>query len=607
MSSGVTLDTSLRSIYDATCSLNSAVSRTLSTVGAYDVPYTRYVAIWGAAVPLKCVVIGQAPYDHAVFPSIASAFAFEGDVIPPSVRVIAHDISVNTGAHVGDVVSALKKGYLLITQGVLLVNERVHATDDIGGMKEGILQIDAICSVCVTSQRIHNDINGDVPYKLDIITLGRAGERMGKLLKQTLGGLNVSSSVLSSLHPAHYARKWGDAPYASNMTMENRKLSETLAKHLKVPNSVESTHLIDTMAFNRNARGDAEAVQNRELATIVDNYVNSITTMVHGRKDEWNDIQASLNNSVANVPDPVVAAAMSEVVTQICRSGRFMATIASDMDTISAQMQLRLNTLSGTVVSRAAVTQTGTAPTYGANMTPSTSQSSGMSSPAPRVGQVARVKAASRIVSASAPVVAAPAASNTSIDDTTPPSTPHSVATPAPLPTSTPTASPVVTPTASTNARRKVMPRTSATGTAAPPMTGAISTSSMGSLASSIDKLRLTTSVSGVTLPPSPAVSNTSVNVGKVAAPVVTARVTRKKAVKCTSSVVSAPGSVSAVPDVPPPVPSLPVNTNAPPSIMSHLDTSRRGVTATPRIKRVEALTTEQRAQYDDDSIWCVH
>ncbi|KAF8517778.1 hypothetical protein JB92DRAFT_2144391 [Gautieria morchelliformis] len=194
---------------------------------AFLYAYQRYLATWSLYLPLHTVVIGEAPYNRAIYQSTWAAFSYDeaksvmytNRSMPPSVAVLANDMHINTSLPFEDCVDIFRNSWKHISRGVVFINESVMTRDcsDVSILTQSELQ-----RIYLTRLLLASIERGQ--KKIHVMSLGRCADRLANTL---LSGLEHKSDVkvirIAACHPAAVFRRIGDydSPMTSRHVLDN--------------------------------------------------------------------------------------------------------------------------------------------------------------------------------------------------------------------------------------------------------------------------------------------------------------------------------------------------------------------------------------------------
>ena len=186
--------------------------------------YRRYVSTWSLYLPIRCVVIGEAPYNKAIYQSTWSAFSYDHSRtriytnrdMPPSVEVLASDMSITTGVPFESCFALFRDSWKLVSQGILFVNECVLTKEctDVSILVQSEMQRTYITRLLLDSiDRGQRTIH--------VMPLGRKADRLATCLISSLEHKQGVKVVrVAACHPAHVFRKNG--AYNNSLSMHHR-------------------------------------------------------------------------------------------------------------------------------------------------------------------------------------------------------------------------------------------------------------------------------------------------------------------------------------------------------------------------------------------------
>ena len=225
----------------------------------YALPYSNYVMSWDKAIPLNAIVMAQSPYPNAIFSDIASAMSYDESKCreimkreaPPTVSILANDLKIHTGMKKEDTTAIVKNGWILASEGILLVNSSVFKPyGTASAYDECINQINVL-------NRMLRETEKYGERTVDIIAYG-AGQAMASELTKYFKSDIIKLTKFTSSHPASLAYRMDDFN-SPDCHMNSPSTSRALAKHFS--NHVAYAHIMAK-------KSESELKAQRQLDTI---------------------------------------------------------------------------------------------------------------------------------------------------------------------------------------------------------------------------------------------------------------------------------------------------------------------------------------------------
>ena len=171
-------------------------------------------------IDIRHIILSEHPYKDEIVPSLGAAIAYTGDNIPPTVQVLAHDMSVTGKCTYAEACNVLRQAQHSLRDGVMLLN-----ANPLGFPPEyDGLVFEAQVKV---ANAIRSIILRGGSAQITLICLGSSASAIGTHVRSSLKDVGGVKLVCDK-NPVYYARQAGGL--IEGQMMKNTRVASSIRK-----------------------------------------------------------------------------------------------------------------------------------------------------------------------------------------------------------------------------------------------------------------------------------------------------------------------------------------------------------------------------------------